>query len=86
LYLSYFLFLTNTNNFRDVFPGVNIASGVCNFLRDKNYSGDDSVKNASEVFNEPVMKNLGEFDIFIKIIFAHHLWIFYHHTFSLIIY
>lgn len=58
--------LIDYSNFRDVFPGVDLAGGVCYFLWDKFYDGECSVRNASEIHSEPVMRNLGEFDVFIR--------------------
>ena len=58
--------LVDYNNFRDVFPGVDLAGGVCYFLWNAEYNGLCCVINASEKMNVPVMRDLGEFSIFIR--------------------
>ena len=58
--------IVDYNNFRDVFPGVDLAGGVCYFLWDKNHSGLCNVKNASEKMNVAVLRDLSEFEVFIR--------------------
>lgn len=51
----------------DVFPGVEIKSGICYFLWDENHDGDCEVTTirGSEV-NGPVQRTLNEWDIFVR--------------------
>jgi len=59
--------LVDFPNAMDVFPGVEIQSGVCYFLWDRSYNGDCKVtlvRGDEQV--GPVPRNLGEFDVFIR--------------------
>lgn len=51
---------------KDCFPGVDINGGVCYFLIDKNYSGVCDYTNISNGKSSNAMRNLNEFDIFIR--------------------
>tara|TARA_Y100000994_G_scaffold248853_1_gene257885 strand:+ start:545 stop:2071 length:1527 start_codon:yes stop_codon:yes gene_type:complete len=50
----------------DVFPGVDIAGGICYFLRDKFHTGDCEVVNHIDGNNKSSLRKLNEFDIFIR--------------------
>lgn len=59
--------LVDYPNAMDVFPGVEIQSGVCYFLWDREHSGLCNVKLVrSDTTIGPVMRDLGEFDVFIR--------------------
>lgn len=47
-----------------IFPGVDIAGGVCYFLWDKNYNGQCKVVSSRD--NEVAYRDLDEFDIFVR--------------------
>lgn len=47
-----------------IFPGVDIAGGVCYFLWDKNYNGQCKVVSSRD--NEIAYRDLDEFDIFVR--------------------
>jgi site-specific DNA-methyltransferase (adenine-specific) len=49
-----------------VFPGVDIAGGVCYFLWDKNYNGPCEIINSRNQENENNVRYLNEFDIFVR--------------------
>ena len=51
---------------RDCFPGVDIAGGVCYFLWAKDYDGDCSFKSISKGKEEIRVRQLNEFDVFIR--------------------
>jgi len=59
--------LVDFPNAMDVFPGVEIQSGVCYFLWDRDHNSDCDVTlvRADEQIG-PVSRNLGEFDVFIR--------------------
>jgi len=63
--------LVDYENFRDVFPGVDLAGGVCYFLWDKNYSGTCSITNVINGQLIVTNRNLNEFSIFIRQNLAH---------------
>ncbi len=50
----------------DVFPGVDIAGGVCYFLWEKDYYGDCNVTNVRKEIRLALERPLNEFDIFIR--------------------
>ena len=58
--------LVDYENFRDVFPGVDLAGGACYFLWDRDSQGDCEVTNFDN--NKPLTVNryLDQFDIFIR--------------------
>ncbi len=58
--------LVDYENANDCFPGVDIAGGVCYFLRDDNYKGDCTVYNIKNGETKSSIRNLGQFDTFIR--------------------
>jgi site-specific DNA-methyltransferase (adenine-specific) len=59
--------LVDFPNAVDVFPGVEIQSGVCYFLWDAEHNGDcDVTLIRGEEKIGPVARDLGEFDVFIR--------------------
>ena len=58
--------LVDFENASEVFPGVDIAGGVCYFLRDKNYEGDCEVINFNQNKTISTTRKLNEFPIFIR--------------------
>jgi site-specific DNA-methyltransferase (adenine-specific) len=58
--------LVDYENFKDVFPGVDLAGGACYFLWDKNYSGLCEVVNYNEKSSNAVLRPLDEYEIFIR--------------------
>lgn len=51
---------------RDCFPGVDIAGGVCYFLRDLSYSGDTTVISRIGEIESMRTRKLDEFKIFVR--------------------
>ena len=58
--------LVDYENSADVFPGVDIAGGVCYFLWNSNYEGECEVTNISIETNNINMRKLNEYPIFIR--------------------
>ena len=58
--------LVDYENFKDVFPGVDLAGGACYFLWDKNYNGLCEVVNYSGKDMVRMQRALDEYDIFIR--------------------
>ena len=58
--------LVDYDNFREVFPGVDLAGGACYFLWDREYSGTCNVTNHSGDNATTMNRNLDEYDIFIR--------------------
>lgn len=58
--------LVDFENFRDVFPGVDLAGGACYFLWDRNYDGMCEVVNFNKEENSSKIRPLDEFDVFIR--------------------
>ena len=58
--------LVDYENFKDVFPGVDLAGGACYFLWDKSYDGLCEVINYKPEGNISAKRNLDEFEIFIR--------------------
>lgn len=58
--------LVDYENFRDVFPGVDLAGGACYFLWDRDYSGECRVTNWDPKTPCVEMRKLDEFDTFIR--------------------
>lgn len=58
--------LVDFENFSEVFPGVDIAGGVCFFLWEKDYDGLCEVFNTKDGVTTTSKRKLNEFDIFIR--------------------
>lgn len=58
--------LVDFENASTVFPGVDIAGGVCYFLRDKHHDGECEVINLIDNSRYSSMRKLNEFSIFIR--------------------
>src|SRR5574344_1679061 len=56
--------LSDFETSNDIFPGVDIAGGVCYFLWDADYNGKCSVTNNTE--HSTIDRDLNEFDVFIR--------------------
>lgn len=59
--------LVDYENFKDIFPGVDLAGGACYFLWDRDNEGPCKITNCSSN-SDPVSetRNLDEFDVFIR--------------------
>ncbi len=58
--------LVDFENANDVFPGVDVAGGICYFLRDKNNSGVCEIINFIDGQEVKSKRSLSEFSIFIR--------------------
>jgi len=58
--------LVDYENFKDVFPGVDLAGGACYFLWEKDYNGPCEVTNFSKDVPAVTTRNLDEYEIFIR--------------------
>lgn len=58
--------LVDFENFKDVFPYVDLAGGACYFLWNKKYSGDCFVTNKNSNETKTKIRKLNEFDFFIR--------------------
>ena len=58
--------LVDYENFKDVFPGVDLAGGACYFLWDKTYDGLCEVVNYSKDNTNSSVRPLDEYEIFIR--------------------
>lgn len=58
--------LVDYENFKDVFPGVDLAGGACYFLWDRDYSGACEVTNFNKDKPSVAMRFLDEYDTFIR--------------------
>lgn len=58
--------LVDYENFKDVFPGVDLAGGACYFLWDKEYDGMCEVTNYSKESAFSALRYLDENDVFIR--------------------
>ncbi len=59
-------YLADYENSADVFPGVDIAGGVCYFLWEKNYSGQCEVENLSKSSRYISKRDLNEYPVLIR--------------------
>jgi len=59
-------YLVDYENFKDVFPGVDLAGGACYFLWSKDYYGACKVTNFLDTNNITAERHLDEFDTFIR--------------------
>lgn len=58
--------LVDYENFRDIFPGVDLAGGACYFLWDRDHKGTCEVVNFSKETPLSVERYMDEFDVFIR--------------------
>lgn len=58
--------LVDYENFKDVFPGVDLAGGACYFLRDRETEGECMVYNKTNQSSDMVSRYLNEFDVFVR--------------------
>lgn len=58
--------LVDYENFKDVFPGVDLAGGACYFLWDRNYSGPCEVVNRTSDSESSMVRSLSEYETFIR--------------------
>ena len=59
--------LVDFENAKDVFPGVGIGGGICYFLWDRDHPGPcDSTYHRNEVVIGPNVRDLNEFDVFVR--------------------
>lgn len=58
--------LVDYENFRDVFPGVDLAGGACYFLWDRDNPGKCQVTNYNNDNSSTVERYMDEFDVFIR--------------------
>ena len=58
--------LVDFPNSKEVFPGVDVKGGVCYFLWDSSYVGDASVKTIREGNEANAMRQLNEYDVFVR--------------------
>lgn len=58
--------LVDYENFKDVFPGVDLAGGACYFLWDRDYSGICEVTNFSKDKPSTMKRYLNEYEVFIR--------------------
>ena len=58
--------LVDYENFKDVFPGVDLAGGACYFLWDRDYNGLCEVVNYNNDNSNVAVRALDEYEIFIR--------------------
>lgn len=58
--------LVDYENFKDVFPGVDLAGGACYFLWDRDYKGPCEVTNYNKNNPSTMIRPLDEYDTFIR--------------------
>lgn len=58
--------LVDYENFKDVFPGVDLAGGACYFLWDRDYEGPCKVTNFNNKKSSTMVRYLDEYDTFIR--------------------
>lgn len=58
--------LVDFENFKDVFPGVDLAGGACYFLWERDYNGMCEVTNFNKEKSSVTVRALDEYDIFIR--------------------
>ena len=58
--------LVDYENFKDVFPGVDLAGGACYFLWEKDYSGMCEVVNYNKNAPSSMVRPLDEYETFIR--------------------
>ena len=58
--------LVDYDNFKEVFPGVDLAGGACFFLWDRDHLGPCKVTNVSGDSRDTAIRDLDEYDTFIR--------------------
>ncbi|MDY6392381.1 MAG: Eco57I restriction-modification methylase domain-containing protein [Bacilli bacterium] len=58
--------LYDFENFRDVFPGVDLAGGACYFLWDRDHAGPCTIVNCTPDSQNKAERELNEFETFIR--------------------
>jgi len=58
--------LVDYENFKDVFPGVDLAGGACYFLWDRDNIGSCEVTNMTDTVQGRMIRDLDEYDVFIR--------------------
>lgn len=58
--------LVDYENFKDVFPGVDLAGGACYFLWDRDNTGSCKVTNMTDTVQGRMIRDLDEYDVFIR--------------------
>ena len=58
--------LVDYENFKDVFPGVDLAGGACYFLWDRDYNGPCEVTNFNKNAPSSMTRPLDEYETFIR--------------------
>lgn len=58
--------LVDYENFKDVFPGVDLAGGACYFLRERDSEGRCKVVNKTSQTSEETFRYLDEFEVFVR--------------------
>ena len=58
--------LVDYENFKDVFPGVDLAGGACYFLWNREYNGKCEVTNFNHSESSTLYRNLDEYETFIR--------------------
>ena len=58
--------IVDYDNFKEIFPSVDLTGGVCFFLWDRDSAGDCTVTNISGTSKNIAVRSLDEFEIFIR--------------------
>lgn len=58
--------LVDYDNFKEVFPGVDLAGGACYFLWDRDYEGSCEISNVNSNTYDTMIRDLNEFEFFIR--------------------
>lgn len=58
--------LVDYENFKDVFPGVDLAGGACYFLWDRDNTGSCEVTNMTDTVQGRMIRDFDEYDVFIR--------------------
>ncbi len=58
--------LVDYENFKDVFPGVDLAGGACYFLWDRDHQGQCEITNFSSEHMSVAVRDLDEYETFIR--------------------
>ena len=58
--------LVDYENFKDIFPGVDLAGGACYFLWDRDNRGTCEVSNCTDTIESTEERYLNEYPVFIR--------------------